>query len=364
MSYRFLRNVVVKGLLLFFVFNLLWAACNGNRINQLSLYNRLLRGRERFPYGENPAQSYNLSLSDLDAMFASHVLAGAPKSSNEFRVIVIGDSSIWGTLLRPEETLPGILNARHLTAPDGRSMEFYNLGYPTMSLVKDLMVLDQAMQYAPDLILWAVTLESFPRENQLISPIVAQNPVRVNALIDRYDLELTPLEESAGFWQRTIVAQRRPLADWLRLQFYGVMWSATGVDQTYPTDYTPALRDLEPNANYQDWVPPEIPAGGLAMDVLSAGMKIAGEVPILLVNEPILVSDGENSDIRYNYYYPRWVYDQYRQNLEGTCEREGWTCLDLWDAVPQEFFTNSAIHRNPEGELRFATSLIESGVLP
>ena len=62
MSYRFLRNVVVKGLLLFFVFNLLWAACNGNRINQLSLYNRLLRGRERFPYGENPAQSYNLSL--------------------------------------------------------------------------------------------------------------------------------------------------------------------------------------------------------------------------------------------------------------------------------------------------------------
>jgi len=364
MSYRFLRNVFVKGLLLFFFFNFIWAACNGNRINQLSLYNRLLRGRERFPYGENPAQSYNLSLSDLDAMFASHVLAGTPKSSNEFRVIVIGDSSIWGTLLRPEETLPGILNARHLTAPDGRSMQFYNLGYPTMSLVKDLMVLDQAMQFAPDLILWSITLESFPRANQLTSPIVAQNPARVNALIDRYDLDLTPLEESTSFWQQTIVAQRRPLADWLRLQVYGVMWSATGVDQTYPDDFTPALRDLEPDPDYQGWVPPEIPSDALALDVLSAGMQMAAEVPVILVNEPILVSEGKNSDIRYNYYYPRWVYDQYRQILGATCEAEGWTCLDLWDAVPQEFFTNSAIHRSPQGEQLFALRLIESGILP
>ncbi len=55
----------------------------------------------------------------------------------------------------------------------------------------------------------------------------------------------------------------------------------------------------------------------LAWDVLQKGMALAqsNELPVLLVNEPILISNGENSDIRYNFYYPRWAYDAYRSEL-------------------------------------------------
>ena len=364
MNYRFIRNVVIKGLLLFLMINLAWAFVDDSNLSRLSLYNNLFRGRDRLPYGENPAESYNLSLFDIDAMLASHRLSGMPKPADEFRVIVLGDSSTWGTLLTPEETLAGQLDAAGLVTEDGRQVRVYNLGYPTLSLVKDLMILEEAMQYSPDLILWPVTLESFPRQNQLESPIVANNPVRVNELIMKYDLNLTPIEENNSYWQRTIIGQRRALADRLRLQFYGIMWSATGIDQSYPTDYTPAQRNLEATDDYYGWTPPYIPEDGLAFDLVSAGMEIADSVPVILVNEPILISEGENSNIRYNYYYPRWVYDEYRQVFNQTCSRESWTCLDLWDIVPQERFTNTAIHRDAVGESTFARNIIDSELIP
>ncbi len=359
---RFLRNVLIKGLLLFAAINLVWAALDPS-LGKLSSYNILFKGRERLPFGEDSARSYNLSLYDLDAMFASLRLDGSHKSPNEFRVFVIGDSSTWGTLLKPEETLAGMLDTANLKTASGKEVHVYNLGYPTLSLTKDLMILDYALQYQPDLILWPVTLESFPCERQLLSPIVANNTQRVAKLINQYKLDLTPQVKKTTFWDKTLIGQRRALADLLRLQFYGVMWSATGVDQTYPTDYERAARDLEADETFHDWTPPSIPADGLAFDVIQAGIKAAGNVPVVLINEPMLISTGENSDIRYNFYYPRWVYDQYRQAFSSQCETNAWTCLDLWDAVPEEQFTNSAIHLDPQGEGMLVEMIIAAGII-
>ena len=359
---RFILNVFLKGLLLFAILNLLWAALNPS-LGSLSSYNTLLKGRERLPFGEDSAKSYNLSLYDLDAMFASLRLDGSPKPVDEFRVFVIGDSSVWGTLLRPEETLAGLLDAAGLSTSDGRTVRVYNLGYPTLSLLKDLMILDQAEQYDPDLILWPVTLESFPRDRQLDSPIVANNTERISGLIQRYDLELELLAETSSFWQRTIIGQRRALADLLRLQFYGVMWSATDIDQTYPMDYERAAIDLEADEIFNDWTEGEMGQADLAFDLISAGYQIAGDVPLVLINEPILVSGGENSDIRYNFYYPCWAYDDYRQMLGEFCSTNQLHCLDLWDAIPQERFTNSAIHLDPQGEAMLVEKILGSGVL-
>ncbi len=83
--------------------------------------------------------------------------------------------------------------------------------------------------------------------------------------------------------------------------------------------------------------------------MLRDGWKIAGDTPILLVNEPILVSGGQNSDVRYNFYYPRWAYDQYRQQLDQAADQNGWDYLDAWNIVPESEFTNSAIHMTPFG---------------
>ncbi len=55
-------------------------------------------------------------------------------------------------------------------------MRAYNLGYPVMSLTKDLLILDYAQRYQPDLIIWAVTLESFPYDKQLFPPLLQNNP--------------------------------------------------------------------------------------------------------------------------------------------------------------------------------------------
>lgn len=353
MNGRFLRSVILKGLGLFIILNLLWTFVDSPKLGTLSLYDHLFRGRERFPYGENSAKSYNLSLYNIYAMFESLRLDGAEVPVGEFRVLVIGDSSTWGTLLRPEETLAGQLDALNLTSADGRKVHFYNLGYPTLSLTKDLMILEEGKEYQPDLILWPLTLESFPRDRQLESPIAANNLNRIRSLQQEYGLNLqipsdsrAPLER---FYSRTIVGERRALADLLRLQVYGVMWSATGIDQVYPAEYTPAARDLEPDATFNGWQGPHLDESALSLDVLQAGIQMAGDVPVVLINEPVLVSTGKNSNIRYNFYYPRWAYDDYRSIMSARSAEMGWNYIDLWNAIPQERFTNSAIHLDPAG---------------
>jgi hypothetical protein len=354
MDLKFYRNVILKALVLFIIFNLILVIIPpSNGGPQLSIYNRLVPGRARFPFGETPREAYNFSLYDVDAMFAAHeVNAGlTPETLNVF---VFGDSSVWGTLLTPQETLAGQLNALNLTCGD-TPIRFYNLGYPTISLTKDLMLMEAAKAYQPDLVLWLTTLEATPFDKQLASPLAQNNPNRIAALNSAYQLGLTPPEE-AGWWQRTVFGRRRAIADWVRLQVYGIMWGATGVDQIYP-DYTPAAWDLEKDDSYYEFEPDTLNAETLFLQAFPAAQALWQETPLLVVNEPMLISAGENSDIRYNFFYPRWAYDQYRQRMGETMSSLNQTYVDAWDWVPAQEFTNSAIHLTPQGERLFAVGL-------
>src|SRR5215216_390077 len=296
-----LFGALLKATLLFVLFNFAFLFMNDIPFGKLSLYNFIFPGRERFPFGET-REAYNLSLFDLDAMFASHTLAGMEKTPDEYRVLLIGDSSVWGTLLAPEHTLAGHLNVSPITAC-GKQVRAYNLGYPTISLMKDLMILDQAKQYQPDLVIWLTTLEAFPKDKQLTSPIVANNAELVRGLIAKYKLLADPNDQAlvkVSKWEQTFVSQRRAVADLFRLQIYGALWASTGIDQVYPKDYERAQTDLEADADFHELTSLN---DALALDVLEAGMSVA---PLtLLVNEPILISHGHNSDIRYNFFYPR-----------------------------------------------------------
>jgi len=338
--------VLLKAALLFALFNFAFLFLIGMPLGKLSFYNSIFPGRERFPFGE-ARQSYNLSLYDIDAMFASHVLDGTKKEPDEYRVLLIGDSSVWGTLLRPEETLAGQLNINPVSAC-GKTVRAYNLGYPTISLTKDLMILDQARNYQPDLVIWLTTLEAFPKDRQLSSPIVANNSDRLQKLESAYQLPLelnSPELIHPSGWDLTFTGRRRAISDLVRLQLYGILWAATGIDQIYPNDYERALVDLEPSADFHGLTSLQ---DSLAFDVLDAGMSAAPNM--LLVNEPMLISSGANSDIRYNFFYPRWASDEYRLLLADHAESKSWKYLDLWDLVPASEFTNSAIHLTPVGE--------------
>ena len=358
-SFNFIRNVVFKALLLFFLVNIgfgLWGT--DLSLGRLSVYNLLFPGRERFPFGENPEAAFNFSLYDMDAMFASHIVT-AEQQAADYRVFVVGDSSIWGTLLRPDDTLAGQLNNRNLTTCESRSIRVYNLGYPTLSLLKDLMIIDQVVDYSPDLVVWMVTLESFPADKQLASPIVENNSPRIRDLKSEL-LHVESLRDfdyhEESFWEQTLVGQRRSLADLIRLQLYGIPWAATGIDQVYP-EFEPAQRNLAPDQSYYDYSPDLLNRENLSFDLLSAGAQLVGSDKLVIINEPILVSEGENHNIRYNFYYPRWAYDQYRVLLNEEANLKDWNYYDYWDHVPEKEFTNSAIHMTPAGTEMLADKL-------
>ncbi len=357
-----LGRVALKALLLFVALNALFAAVRPlDALGRLSLYNGLFPGRPRLPYGEVPAEDHNLTVNNLPAMFAAHALA-RPKAADEYRVLLLGDSGTWGWFLDNADTLAGQLNALGLQR-DGRRVVVYNLGYPVMSLTKDLLLLDMGLAYDADLVLWPVTLQSFARGRQLDHPLLQQNAGRVRDLIARYDLALDPADPrlaTRGPLGETIVARRRDLADLLRLQALGLAWAATGSDQAIPADIPARRRDLDADESWLDVAAPRPLTGDdLTFDVLRAGAARAeaAGVPLVLVNEPIYVSDGANSDLRYNTFYPRWAYDDYRAQLAAVAQEAGWRYLDLWDAIPPEEFTDTPVHLTPAGTRLLAETL-------
>lgn len=311
-------------------------------LNRISLYNLVFPGRDRLPFGENPQQAYNFSIGSLDAAFASHKISGdKTKDENELRVVVVGDSSSWGTLLRPEETICGQLDGRNLS--DGRVIECFNLGYPTLSLAKDYLLLNRSMDYEPDLILWPMTLESFPVDKQSDNALIQANLDEFRAQFPEIDL----VSDEGGFLDNSLWGQRREIADWLRLQLYGLLWAGTGIDQDYPGEYPAPQVDLTDDDTFHG-VTGALPDDFLAWEILEKGIARAGNVPVLLINEPMLISNGENSEIRYNYYYPRTAYDSWHEALLIRAEQNGWNLLDLWNSLAITDFTNSAIHYNAE----------------
>lgn len=342
-------RIALKALGLFLAVNLLLITVDPvPLLARASLYNGVLPGRQRLPWGERPDLAHNLSLNNLDAMFGSHELA-QPKAADEFRVVLIGDSSTWGFLLRPEDTLAGRLNAAQLQRA-GKRVRVYNVGYPDFSLTKDALLLQRALRHQPDLIVWLVTLRSFPRDAQAHA-LSQANPAEVCALRGE-----TCAAPASGLFDRTVWGRRREIADLLRLQLLGVMWAASGIDQHYPAQYEPVQRDLDKDEAFRDFTPATgLPRGQLAFDAFDSAAKSG--VPLIVVNEPMLISQGANSDVRYNFFYPRWAYDAYRSLLREDMTARGVRYLDLWDSVPQSEFTNSAVHLTPAGSQMLADRL-------
>lgn len=360
-TWSFLIRVIIKTLILFGLCNLVFAWVYPIEfLGKLSVYGSVYPERPRLPYGENPSESYNISLNNLPAMFSSHNIS-ASSGDDEFRVVLIGDSNTWGWLLNNDETLSAYINNANIDV-NGQPIVAYNLGYPVMSLTKDLLILDEAMHYQPDIVIWLVSLASFPPEQQVFSPLVQNNLASLNPLIDNYQLRINPNNEQfsqTSFWDRTIIGQRRQLADLLRLQTYGLSWSATGIDQIIPETINLRQSDFEEDFSWSAFEESTtLTQEYLAFDVLQAGIERTSDIPIIIVNEPIFISDGQNSDIRYNSFYPRWAYDQYRDLLQNSAEENGWQYLDLWDRIPAQEFTDSPIHLTSVGTQQLAQILI------
>lgn len=355
-------RVLAKGLLLFLAVNLAFVLARPST-GAFTLYHTLLPAHERFPalwvavpQGDGSTLFERELISDLDLLFAAHVVSARTRPADEYRVFLFGDSSIWGTVLYPHETLAGQLNALGLTACDGRRVVAYNLGYPSNSATKDLLFMEYARRYQPDLAVWAFSLLAFvgPRQNV---PLVEANPAATRALVETYGLrhpfDLPPA--SAGLWEHTLLARRADFNLAVRLQLSSLTLAMLGTDD--PRIFVERdlrVRDVpRAETDFLGILPEDDLRAALALDTLRVAAAIQGP-DLLLVNEPILISAGEHADVSYNSIFPRWAYDEFRAILAADAAAAGLTYLDLWDRVPADEFTTSVFHLTPQGEARLA----------
>ncbi len=348
-------RVLVKGLLIFTVLEyvLVWALPG---LRPFNVYAALNMKRERFPLSTISPADDAQDVGNLDAMFAAHVVSN-PKAPDEFRVLVLGDSAVWGLQLRPAQTLPGQLDSLGLSCGNKR-VRVYNLSFPRSSATKDLMILDKAMQYQPDMILWLITWYTLMPKTRVDHWLVTQNPAEFYKLGYRFDF--LPKGATPPTWLETFTARNRELFRETRFQLYSLVQLATGLDQIPgPPETLPST--LSADMTFEGLKPPTLHKSQVSLDQVADFYTLAGSTPVVLINQPILIMQGlPNSDIRYDSYYPRWVYDQYRQYVAADAAQHGWNYLDFWDKFPSSYYTDTPLHLNPEGQHLLAEAIAPS----
>jgi hypothetical protein len=338
-------RVLIKALCLFVIINILYALINP-QISKVSGYNVVFPGRTRLPFGVS-GDPYTVTVDDVDAMFASHAIS-AGKTSKEFRVALIGDSSVWGENLGAYEVISEQWNNLNIQCGE-KTIKAYDLGYPHPSVIKDLVIMDKVVEYDPDLIIWFVTLNTLI--SQRVNPFIIANQERVTKVLDTHDISFKGgrklVKKEPNFFQKTLIGQRSTLARQIKLQMLGIVWTATSADTNNLAAEDIPDFSVGDNPRYQGMQPPEDIKDMLLFSALTAGYGIADPVPVLIVNEPIFISNGA---VRYNIPYPRWAYDQYHEAMTRQIQSARWNYLDLWNSIPPEYFSDAGLHLSASGE--------------
>jgi hypothetical protein len=359
-TWGFVARVVVKAAFVLVVCNFTYALIPTGAIDRLSLHNSIVPGRERFPIGT--ADEFTQTVYSLDALFASHEVSSLSRDRDgEYRVFLLGDSATWGYLLAPDDTYSANITARGARLPDGRRVVAYNLAYQRTTAMRDLLVLDYALQYEPDMIVWLVTARTFLEKRQP-HELLDANPARTDALLTRFDLTVDDFADEVPRVSANgpLLANIDHLSDLFRLQLMGVPWAVTRMDHNLAQIYEPLQNDFEERVGFESFDEPQpVPDDFYRLDVMSSLSELAEGIPLLVVNEPMFIADGENSDLHYNAMYPRWVYDQYRQMMFALAGANRWSYVDYWDAVPADEFTNTDLHITAGAAAAFSDQLLE-----
>lgn len=340
-------RVLVKALCLFVVVNLVYALVNLQGAN-VSGYNVLFPGRTRLPFGIS-GDPYTVSVDDVDTMFASHLIS-APKVAGEYRIVLIGDSSVWGEGLSAHQVISEQWNEMHVACGE-KVVRAYDLGYPHPSVMKDVVILDKALEYEPDLVIWFVTLNTLI--SQRLNPFLAANIDRTVNLVNAHDIPFRQgrkLANESSFFEKTLIGQRSNLARRIKLEMLGVIWTAAHADTNPLAPEEPVNYDIGNDPRYRDMEPPTQIKDMLLFSALSAGQSMAGLTPVLIVNEPMFIAPGAETRVRYNAGYPRWAYDQYRKAIAAQAQSADWKYLDLWNVIPPQYFLDTSLHLGAEGE--------------
>jgi hypothetical protein len=333
-SLAFILAVLWRALALLLVFMVLYYQVQPLE-RDWTLYNRVYPGRLRFAYNEPGAMYYAANETRLKRLVADHVFA-QPKRADEYRVVVLGSSETWGLLNRPQDPMAVQLGALGLTAPDGRKLSSYNLGYVWPDAFKELLVLRAALsneKRRPDLVILAWNPYAFDPP-VAIHWLANANPEETTRLVKQYQLGNYMDEVEArltgepDFWRRGFLGQRTDLANALVNQVYGFAWTLNGVDQFIPPELPHNTQRL-PDIAWSNHRPKHLDA------VLQEAARY--NVPVLMVSVPI------------NFGAPA-----YNQWLRSEAQRLAVPLLDCSDLLPYQEFTNTKLHITAAGHKAFA----------
>ena len=305
----------------------------------------------------------------LNVLLDAHEIA-QPKAPDEYRVVFLGDSSTFCLYCRAGEAIPKDVTDLGMTI-DGKRVRGYNLAYPGPDWLKDILILKHALHYQPDAIVWLVTAKGSSNQPTPAQPD-AHLFTRLNAdelpeLQRRYGFttwETQQYADAAAWYQSSIWLRGGRLRDWFMLLAQSIRTALLNPGQDQTKQY---LLPGEPVTQRPIRFPAEITSdlpgyGTLPNDrweLLRVGQRMAQEagVPLLLVNEPIYIAGGPNSDVNYNSDYERAVYDRFRAAMTQFTREHGLPYLDLWNHLPPEEFSNTALHYNLQGNIHVAQEI-------
>jgi hypothetical protein len=326
-------RLVLKALILFAGFNILFAEVPS--LNYF-VFKLLMPRLEKFPIYDlydDPSAEHGFGLEpvlDVGSLFSSHLISQSTKYPNEYRVVFIGDSTI-----RDGQFYP-FINGRSC---GGKYLKAYNLGYYGVSATKDLIILQEAMKYSPDLIIWSVT-NSITNNN---TGFLQANPGGLEKLQNVYGLS----DDSIGQDSASYRTDDKIRVEVRLLLYYLVLNPATGNNDDIMSIAFQDARNAAASASRTD-LSSASPDKRRALDSeMQTFKRITNNVRIYLINEPRPVA-VVNTD----------RYKQYIDNLTDLSRTQEIKMMDLAELIPEQDFTTSRIHRNNAGDMLFVKAVM------
>ncbi len=368
-SPRQFGRVLFKAVVLLFLCDLLQIALHaGVAIDQWSIYRLFTPPTDRLGLS---SQIGDPIWWTLDPLLGAHEIA-QPKAPDEYRVIFLGDSATFCLYCRSTEAIPRLMTDLGATI-DGKRVRGYNLAYPGSDWLKDILILKHALKYQPDAIVWLVTAKGsgdqpLPQEPEahLFTRI---NAGEIPALAREYNLDTWDTRRYAdtdAWYQASIWTHGGRYRDWLvllaRTVRNALIQPGKDLTQEYLLPGDPVAKlPIRAQAEINSALPGYDVMPNRQWELLRAGQQMAREanVPLLIVNEPTYVGSGPNSDVNYNSFYERALYDRFRAAMTSFTQQHGMHYLDLWNSLPPEEFSNTALHYNLEGNRRVANEVMQ-----
>lgn len=287
----------------------------------------------------------------------------------EVRVGLFGNSAVYGFPLAAEQSLAEQVNQRF--AQSGTPAHMFNLGYVFTYMPRDMIVIEAALPYGLDVIVYAFTLADMTHIAPPFYPPMLISFFNTNVgTLER--LVATPpvgLEEPFGKMQ-PVVARNPSWKRWvdqLRQIGLGVRLLATYHAEQLgrrlavippvqpPTtgarrrEYDCGKTTEENQFLFRDWSTWNVLA---SLDALRGREGVA----VLVVNWPLA---HEPVDGCYNFRYTTALAEEFNAWMRSETDRLGLPYLDLHDLLPPERFFDS-LHLDADGQEQVAARIVDA----